>query len=355
MSSSWIQQIRRASQNPFAARFKAMSALIAQYDAHNTQIEASDMPNAIKVDNSIIQYREDSKVTQKSESVNFYLPFEPDLDTLSVWYKFDSWTSGQVSDASFFNNHGFIRGGTSTGTNGPDKGFGPTVAYGFDGSRQNIQVGEVDEIVANGDVVGFSVATLVYPSTFSPTITGQYRYIASKIDDNDYMWVLFIDIQGNVHFWNFVAGVSHSIVTNNPIMVRSWNWVVATFDVVTNTPKLYINGIFVSTSTDIPTEASGPTGDFAHAPNDLFIGSNSGHDGFFQGYMSDFRYYNEKVLNLFEAQNLAMNYYSISYIPYGQVLIVGLGAINPAGTLPGVPPPPPPPSRFTSHFTPDFI
>ncbi len=355
---SSIAALRKFSSDPLSARFKALTDQLAQSIAQNTQIETTDMPNSIKVDNSIISYSETSQVLIKPISLNYYLPFEPDLNTLTLWYRFDDWTN-TVSDASFFQNDGVIQGGVPLGTNGPDKGFGQTIAFGFNGSGQQIDVFDdpsLRPIHTTGSftntggtnttgsfktlsfsigltAIGFSVAALIYPTTFSPNISGQYRYIVSKVDDFNNMWLILLDTLGLIHFWVYKAGVSHSVVSITPITALTWNWITVTFSQSTNTSTIYLNGALMPTATDTPFELAGPGGGFAHASTDMFIGSNSGLDGFFQGYMSDFRYYHEKVLNQFEVSNLATNYYTISAIPFGQVLIISLGAINPTGAL----------------------
>lgn len=263
---------------------------------------------------------------------------------------------------SFFDNDAFILGGSPLGTNGPDKGYGTSVAFSFDGSQQNIEVldnpGVLTQVSGVGSFtntggtsgngsfttpgkntsvsftvglasIGFSVATLLYPSTYSPTISGMFRFICSKVDDPDNMFVLYFDTTGLLHFWVYRNDISYSVVSNNAVPVQGWNWIMATFNATTKTSSIYLNGVQIQTSVDIPFEMPGPTGDFAHAPTSLFVGSNSGSDGFFQGFMSDFRYYHEKVLNANDILNLATNYFTISAIPFGQVLIVGPGAINP--------------------------
>jgi hypothetical protein len=351
---SSLSSIRKFSSDPFSAKLKAMADQLAQYDAHNTQIESTDMSNAIEIDNSIVSYSENSQIVIKPISLNYYLPFEPDLNTLTLWYRFDDWTD-TVTDASYFQNDGVIQGGVPLGTNGPDKGFGQTIAFGFNGSGQQVQVFDdpslrplnstgsftntggtnstgsfkITSFSIGLTAIGFSVATLVYPTTFSPNISGQYRYIVSKVDDFNNMWLILLDTSGLIHFWVYKAGVSHSVVTITPVTALTWNWIITTFSQATNTSNIYLNGALMQTATDIPFELAGPGGGFAHATTSLFIGSNSGLDGFFQGFMSDFRYYHEKVLTQFDVSNLSTNYYTISAIPFGQVLIVSLGAINP--------------------------
>jgi len=123
MSSNWLQQIRKSSMDPLSARFRALSDQMAQYDAHNITIESTDMPNSIQVDNSIVSYSETSLVLQKFISTKFFLPFEPDLKYLTLWYKFDQW-SKTIADESFFGNDGIISGGNLRTTHdGPDKGL----------------------------------------------------------------------------------------------------------------------------------------------------------------------------------------------------------------------------------------
>lgn len=306
------------------------------------------------VDGGLLQFTEQSMVISRLTTTKSYLPFEPDLQHLTLWYTFESWTDS-IADLSFFGNNGIISAHISVGaTNGPDKGYGLTMAYGFDGVQQNItaldnstlkMIPSTGSFTITGGTngtgtftktsftvpqssLGFSLATLIYPATYAQTISGMNRYVYSKVNDYNNMSTLFFDPSGFLHFWIYVNGVSYSVVTTQPIFPATWNWVVITFNNQTNTPSIYINGFITTTITDIPTEQPGLTGDFAHAQTDLFIGSNSGNDGFFQGYMSDFRFYQEKVLLASEVLALATNYYTITTIPFGGVSLIGLGTIN---------------------------
>lgn len=354
MSSTWLPNIRKFSLDPFASRFNSLAAQLAQYDAHNTQLETTDLPNAIHVDGGLLQFKEQATVISRPTSAKSFLSFEPDLNHLTVWFTFESWTDS-VKDLSFFGNDGIISSHISIGaSNGPDKGFGLTMAYGFDGIQQNINVLDNPTIqpVSNvgsftstsfkntsftiaGSSLGFSIATLIYPSTFSPvTQTGANRYIFSKVNDFNNMYTGFFDTNGVIHFWVYSGGVNFSVMTTNSVFPATWNWIVFTWNNSNNTASIYLNGVLQTTTADSPTEAPGILGDFAHAPTDLFIGSSSGGDGFLQGFMSDFRYYHEMVLQPPDVTALSTNYWSITPIPFGQVALIGLGTINPGPNTP---------------------
>lgn len=125
-------------------------------------------------------------------------------------------------------------------------------------------------------------------------------------------------------------------LTNGP----TWSTTIPTITTSnTTTSNIYLNGKFVHTNADRPTETG-----FEHVKTNMFVGCNSGDDGFFSGLMSDFRYYYNQILNQFDAYNLNQNMITTAPIKFGQVGIVGSSIINP-----GIP------SVITSaHFTSKF-
>jgi Concanavalin A-like lectin/glucanases superfamily len=230
MSTNWVESIRKYSGDPLSLRFKSLAEQLAKFESHNVQVESTDQTNSIRYDNSIDNYTEISGLNQKSVFNPFYAPFEPDLITLTLWYRFEWWGKylkdySMITNYSTYNGSFSSRSYTTTGYTvenvwkslpipvdntgvivspnlpitgvGPDKGYGAhlgTVAMALDGMSQNIEVSDSLSIRMTGQQVGFSVVALVSFSTFNPTSnTGQNRFVASKVDGPNNMWAIWVD------------------------------------------------------------------------------------------------------------------------------------------------------------------
>lgn len=329
MSSNFIYQIRKYSLDPLAARYKLLSERLAQFEAQTLQLQTGDTKNYIKVTNSINQYKEQGFASSKPKTTVFKIPFEPDLKTLTCWYRFDAWGK-VVRDASFQGNSGTILGQTPTAAIGPDKGYGAagTIAMNFDGTSQAIEIADHTNIQMLGTTTGFSVAALIYPTTFAATPTGAKRFIAEKIDGPNDMWALFIDTNGFIHSWIYRGGVSHSsVTTTTPLILNTWNWVVMTYNVSNGVHPTYVNALDMFANgkliVDTPTDST-----FPNVRTNMYVGSNAVNDGFFMGNMADFRYYREKVLTQAEVTNLNTNMITTSSIAFGAVATAGASLIS---------------------------
>lgn len=315
MSSNYIYQVRRFSGDPANLRYKLLSEKLAQFEATALQLETGDIKNSIKVTNSINQYKEADINVSKPKTTAFYFPFEPDGSTLTCWFKFDAWGK-VVRDASFMGNAGKIVGQTPTAATGPDRGQGSSIAMNLDGSTQSIEVADKDNIRLTTFSPRVSIAALIYPQTFAQTATGESRYIAEKTDDATDLWGLFLDTSGNIHFNIKYQGVDYSQKTTTPVSLNAWSWVVCTFNASTHVVVIYKNGVSQTVTTDTVTDT-----DYSSAKTNLYVGATSANDGFFDGWIADFRCYFGKVLTSAEVSNLNTNMLSTSSIPLGAVSI----------------------------------
>lgn len=349
MSSNWIFNIRKHSGDPIAFRFKALAEQFAAFDSANAQPETQDILNKMRTDSSLLQYCEIIMNRRIGADWAFYPIFEPDNQYVRLWFTFEHFGS-LVFDSSGFKHQGYIAGfDQPIAMPGLDQGVGGSIAMLLNGTDQRIEVFDQPDLQMIGQVVGFSVATLVAPTTFEPTAGNSPRHIAAKVDDPNNAWFLFFDTaeprsggftdQFNpnffysipistgyyrIFFWIIVGGIDYSVMSVDGVAkAGNWYWVAVTFDATTNTPTIYLNGRPVATITTTTMAAAESTLTLDHAPTSLYVGAGVG-DGFLQGAMGDFRYYREKVLSAGEVANLNLNMISIAPLPFGRVPIASL-------------------------------
>jgi len=132
---------------------------------------------------------------------------------------------------------------------------------------------------------------------------------------------------GVIHFWVYDGGVDRSVRTVvNTLDLDTWAWVACTFNQTGNTAKIYINGLPAPIVADQITDGTILAGS-QDLSTDLHLFSSKG-DGHFQGAVSDFRLYREKVLTDAEIFNLDMNMISISNIPIGNICKTGFSLFS---------------------------
>lgn|SRR5215831_3535399 len=133
---------------------------------------------------------------------------------------------------------------------------------------------------------------------------------------------------GVIHFWVFDNGVDRSVRTLvNVLNLDQWAWVACTFNQSTNVASIYVNGRPAPIVNDTITDGTILAGS-QDLSTDMHIFSGREGDGHFQGGVSDFRFYREKVLTDAEVFNLDMNMISISNIPIGNICKTGFSLFS---------------------------
>jgi hypothetical protein len=202
MSSSFIYNIRKYSGDPFSLRWKKLSEKIAEFESRNAQVEQPDFLNEQLIDDSRLRFHEIAHTNTRPSSTIFYLPFEPDLLTLTCWLQFEAWANIMTDSSLMGNDAHFVPAkNIPSGIEGPTKGFGGginvvpsddasniddtsgSVAMMLDGETQSISVYDKSNIQLAGTSTGISIAALIFPRTFNPTDGGMPRYIVSKVDN----------------------------------------------------------------------------------------------------------------------------------------------------------------------------
>jgi hypothetical protein len=247
----------------------------------------------------------------------------------------------------------------------------------LDGETQSLEIGDNTNIQLLGTATGISIAALINPATFDPTDSGQSRYIVSKLDDANNYYGIWLETgtgtasgaggftshftshftnvtlsggfsnhftsgfanltgiggggqgAGVIHFWVWDAGTNRSVRTVVSVLILdTWAWIVCTFNQSNNVALIYVNGLPAPIVNDQITDGTILTGTGNYI-SDMHIFATAG-DGFFQGRVSDFRFYREKVLTDAEVFNLNSNMITIANIPFGNIAKVGFSLINPA-------------------------
>ena len=394
MSSNFIYNIRKYSGDPFSLRWKLLSEKLANFEARNAQVEQPDFLNEQLIDDSRLRYHEIAHTNTRPSSTIFYLPFEPDLNTLTCWFECDAWANIMKDSSLLGNNAHFLPAKhIPTGMEGPTKGFGGginqipsddaasiddtsgSVAMNLDGETQSIAVFDNPTIRLSGTTTGISIAALIFPRTFNITDGGMPRYIVSKSDNASNYYGIWLEAgsgmatgaggftshftshfanivigggftshftsgfanispvggggigSGTIHFWVFDGGIDRSVRTIvNVLELEEWAWVVCTFDQSNNAAIIYVNGLPAPITADIITDGPILAGS-QDLNRDMHVFGNIG-DGFFQGGVSDFRLYREKVLTAAEVFNLDQNMISISNIPIGNISRTGFSLVS---------------------------
>ena|SRR5215831_2847246 len=128
---------------------------------------------------------------------------------------------------------------------------------------------------------------------------------------------------GVIHFWIYDGGIDRSVRTVvNVLNLDQWAWIACTFNQSTNVASIYVNGLPAPIVNDQITDGTILAGS-PDLSTDMQIFSGREGDGHFQGGVSDFRFYREKVLTDSEVFNLDMNMISISNIPIGNICKTG--------------------------------
>jgi hypothetical protein len=340
---------------------KEMVDRIAKLEAQQNPIETPDFTQIVRSNNDTIAY-----VCSGSTEINavvldpalklYQMPIEPDGDKLTCWLKFHSTTDGKYTDASGFGNHAPVDSGAPITQSGPVSGL-PSLQ--FNGTDDAISVPNHTSINTVGTSTGISINFNINPTQVNAH-GGQSRIIACKTDDSvtarNNGWMIWIEPDSTLYFHVRVANVFYTGSKTFAFpSLNKWYRVFCTFDKTASPsflPKIYVNGVVSTEPTT--TYTGGLT--LPSASTNLYVGSNDiVGQSHLSGFVSDFRYWREKVVNQTEIDNIQQNNYSISATMFVARAGVGNFAANEVtgdpGTPPDTPPPPPPTTHTIKSFT----
>src|SRR5215216_604825 len=342
---------------------KELVERINKLEGEVSEIETLDFIQIIRSNNDRVVYISTGSIEPNAIVVDpnlkmYQMPFEPDGQYLTLWLKFLSSVGGNYKDDSGFANHAPLFSGSPDPQSGPVSGM-PSLQ--FNGTDDTIMVPDTASIRTTPSLsTGFTVSFNVNPTAVTLS-GGRPRIIACKADDSvtnpSYAWSIWVEPDSTLYFHVRYAGILRTASKTFAFTsLNRWYRVFCTFDRTNNnTPTIYISGV-------ASTEGTSTYVGSMRLPNtsrNMFIGSNDiTGESFFSGFISDFRYWREKILSLQEIGNIQQNSYSIS--PIGFVARAGVGNFlatdaggppPPPGTPPPVPPAPPPPPPPTPGTT----
>jgi hypothetical protein len=332
---------------------------IAKLEAQLNQIETIDFTQVVRSNNDRIVYissasTEINAVVLDPNLKNYQMPLEPDGDKLTCWLRFLSTTDGRYTDASGFGNHAPIDSGSPISQSGPVTGM-PSLQ--FNGIDDAISVPNHTSINTIGTSAGISINFNINPTQVNAH-GGKSRIIACKTDDSitarNNGWMIWIEPDSTLYFHVRVANVFYTASKTFAFpSLNKWYRVFCTFNksVSPFLPQIYVNGVL---STEPTTTYTGGL-ELPTASTNLYVGSNDiVGESHLSAFISDFRYWREKVINQTEIDNIQQNNYSIS-----ATLFVGRAGVGnfPASEVtgePGTPPDTPPPGPPTTHTIKSF-
>lgn len=217
-------------------------------------------------------------------------------DGLIGFWKMDesSWTNNcstsTVLDASGIGNH--LR--SCPNTTGPTGGV--TGKYGssgtFDGSNDYLDGTDDSDYEFGSSTAQLTFSAWVYPTTVAPaaamTVLSKYN---SSSNQREYM--LQIGTTGRVQLSLSGDGSAVSTITGNTTLTaNTWQHIAATYDVVTDTARVYLNGQLDRESTITLSTVYAGTASFHIG---AVARSTSTPDLFFSGNIDDVRVYNRQI------------------------------------------------------------
>ena len=354
-SSSSFNVIRRHSSSAADIRLKELTQELAKQRSElaGAQMETDDVRSMGRMDHSTIKLNDERLkfiTTLQGANTDFFyeFPTEPDFNFLKVWFMLDH-LGARMRDMSGLGNDAFIVGHPTLRRSGLDMGFQQTASGGGMSATPVMLFNSGTDVVSqkNGEYVWIpdnsSVKFTLFPVGFSITFrfncldfnnhtnadnVTNVRRFAAKTDDalNGWNLVVYPTNAGGT-----TGGVEMNIVHNGVTYQRrttgyninTYYQVVVTYDpnVTANLRiKIYTGGI--------ENTIAGFTNLFLPTQTNLRIGARDSENGFFYGYLQDFRLYMGKVLTQAEITNINSNEISIDNITKGRIFVVQYALIS---------------------------
>jgi len=199
------------------------------------------------------------------------------------YYPFD----GNANDMSGNSNHGIPQNGVALTT---DRFGNANKAYSFDGMNDFINCGTNIDLKNSFSISFFSYTysnTGLNPSLVSRGIAAVNQGLHLMLGSNYFRFA----------FYGNDLNTGTGVVANN-----IWTFWSFTYDKVTQSRKIYKNGILIASDSSIPCDCN--TGDLVFGRNS-YVASNN---GFYNGKLDDIRIYNRaitasEVLTLYGSEN----------------------------------------------------
>jgi hypothetical protein len=352
MSSTDFRGLVPASNDPISQAIVLLMKKLAKNTIAN-QVELIDSDNEDIYSNgqdidTVIKYHSDLSNTHRFDFLREYFPpFEPDGDILRLWVRGIN-TGNSTQDRSTFNHPALIHGDPTlvdgTLDLGTFTGAIKSIAMRLNRPTSDFENQEYLSIEDHADIrigslaTGLSIFTRFRIFDFAGE-GGHSKTIFEKIDDatpnNGYMLqvrsdgaLLFIVKKGGTTTAKQTAAAAITAGTSCDVFL--------TYTVSGNVLHIYINGVDKTLTTfggSINWQTSTTNFDLF-----LFQRGEGSEAGFVYGDFYDYKYYREYVVSQTEVTHHQTNKWTISDIPFGQVMITNHWAtVFEGGGVPGGP------------------
>ena len=151
----------------------------------------------------------------------------------------------------------------------------------------NDYVTVADSSSLNFQNLGASVSVWVY---WNGSSTAD-RFISKAQNNSPYEGDFYLQINGQdtqlvIATFRTGSSTNPTVTTTSTMPINTWTHIAATYDTLTNTEKIYFNGVLQETNTSATNEIGNFTGTLCFASNCSFVG------GAFPGKLDDIRIYN---------------------------------------------------------------
>ena len=329
------------------------------------QLDTVDIRGKGRLARSLIKYNDERFAFRTTLSItkkDFMLPFEPNTKHLKLWYMMDH-KGPQILDLSGLQHHGELEGHPTLSSVPIDLGVHQwstepkSCAMNFNTGADSISAlqGELIvipdhpalQVLTNNDLYPdykcFSLMFRFLSTTYAADTTGGgtiFRRFGTKRDNASNGWLAAFDSDGDIVLYVFQNGTWYQRKVDN-LLTNNIYEVVMTYDERAGTTaadriKIYVHKYTDPVPPTVFNEAvDDPLGSFllpATNEHKMFIGGRSTRDGYFKGWLQDFRIYapdfrvpdrDRKPLTEQQVKNWFKNKLTISNAQFGGVAVTG--------------------------------
>ena len=338
-----IRNIREIPGDPLAKFANELSKKLSRFitkdqldlldDREDNYIDGQDFDTVLRLHDELLSTKQFDFLTQ------YFPPMEPDLDKLTLWLRGRNSSSNEMTDWSGFSNGTAVNGDPLLIDGTPfDYGLhtGGVKSLALKFNRPTSTFDDDIRVTDNTRIRIFGTSTgISYFIRFRIHSLAQHesrdRRIFEKVDDTGWTTnptngvMLVVTTEGSLYFTVRRSGNNTEKQTDAGTITTDTVYDVwITRDQATQAIKIYVNNVD-------KTLTNGSQSFGWHAPNtdmNLCIMGRGGTEtsGHTYGDLYDFRIYREKIVSPTEVSRFHTNKWSISNIPFGQVLIANYWA-----------------------------
>lgn len=330
---SFIYEARRWSGN-FNDKVRNLSNKFAQYVTNQLSHEGEDITILTegRLAEDILKYCDSDMTYGKLLTLptTVYPPEEPDGDKLRLYVHGDSFGK-TIPDVSMFMHHLTTRGIMRI-QKGIDIGNGGSYELVFDGRSCAAWVADHADFRIENLTVGFSILFRIQPFKVASS-GGRNQTVLCKKDPSG-LAAFGCEVMngGYMIFWVLFNGTTHKLHAATNLLQANGRYEVAcTFDVATQTAKLYVDNVnYTAVNPNIANNVPNGT-EFRLGYHSAFVSPPPGEEypqiadsKLYCGALQSVKFWRNKVLTAQEIANHFANKLTIANIPFGQVAYPGM-------------------------------